>query len=71
VRDRTLRGLYGRYLYGDLCRGRMRSARLRVPRASGDRAEPFSAPGLTSFGEDARGRVYAASLLGAVYRLSA
>ena len=70
VRDRSLRGLYGRYLYGDLCELRLRSVRLSTPRARGDRAEPLRVPfPLVSFGEDGRGRVYAISLSGPVYRL--
>ena len=70
VRDRSLRGLRGRYLYGDLCRRRMRSLRLRAPRVAGDRAESLSVPSpLVSFGEDGRGHVFAISLRGGVYRL--
>jgi glucose/arabinose dehydrogenase len=70
VRDRSLRGLRGRYLYGDLCRLRLRSVRLAMPRASADRAEHLTVPfPLVSFGEDGRGRLYAVSLGGAVLRL--
>jgi glucose/arabinose dehydrogenase len=70
VRDRSLRALRGRYLYGDLCELRLRSAKLAAPRATDDRAERLTVPfPLVSFGEDARGRVYAISLGGAVYRL--
>ena len=72
VRDRSLRGLFGRYLYGDLCRERLFSARLRAPRATGARAERLSVPfPLVSFGEDGRGRVYAVSMRGPVFRLNA
>jgi hypothetical protein len=71
VRDRSLRGLYGRYVYGDLCDSRLRTARLARPRARGDRALGVRVPMLVSFGEDARGRVYAVSLSGPVYRLAA
>jgi glucose/arabinose dehydrogenase len=69
VRHRSLRRLRGRYIYGDLCSGRVRSARLRRPRAIDDRPERLSVPYLVSFGEDARGRLYAISLDGPVYRL--
>ena len=70
VRDRALRGLRGRYLYGDLCQTRLRSVRLGTPQASGDRAEPLTVRfPLVSFGEDARGHLYAVSMAGAVYRL--
>lgn len=70
VHDRSLRGLRGRYLYGDLCQRRVRSLKLRTPRASGDRAEALSVPfPLVSFGEDGRGHVFAISLRGGVFRL--
>jgi glucose/arabinose dehydrogenase len=71
VRDRALGGLYGRYVYGDFCKGELRSVKLSQSRASGDRALPVrKVSSLSSFGEDARGRVYAASLEGPVYRLA-
>ena len=71
VRDRSLGSLFGRYVYGDYCVGRIRSAVLRTSRARRDRATRLRVPSLSSFGEDARGRVYATSLQGPVYRLSA
>jgi hypothetical protein len=72
VRDRSLGSLYGRYVYGDLCKSQMRSVKLgRDGGASGDRTVPgVSISQLVSFGEDARGRVYAASLDGGVFRLA-
>jgi len=33
------------------------------------RREPFNVPGLSSFGEDSRGELYATSLGGQVYKL--
>jgi hypothetical protein len=65
--------LYGRYVYGDFCKGRLRSAKLSPGSASDDAAVPGVATidQLSSFGEDARGRVYATSLSGPVYRLAA
>jgi glucose/arabinose dehydrogenase len=69
VRDARLPSLAGRYLYGDFCTGEVRSARLRLPRAAGDRREPVTVPGLDAFAPDARGRIYAVSVLGPVYRL--
>ena len=69
IRDRSLgRGWTGRYVYGDYCDGTLRVAHLRRPRAS-SRATRLSVDGLVSFGEDGRGRVYAVSLNGPVYRL--
>ncbi len=70
IRDRTLGGLRGAYVYGDLCDPRLRVARLRPGRARGDRALGARVPELVSFGEDARGRVYAVSLAGGVFRLA-
>ena len=69
VRDRALRALRGRYLYGDFCTGAIRSLRPHAPRASGVRTEHVRVPLLSSFGEDRRGRIYATSLNGPVYRL--
>ena len=72
IRDRALgRGLYGRYIYGDLCEGRLRVAALRPGRAKGDRRLGPNVSQLVSFGEDARGRLYAVSLSGGVYRIAA
>jgi glucose/arabinose dehydrogenase len=72
IRDRALgRGIYGRYVYGDLCDGRLRVAALRRGRARADRALGPSVSQLVSFGEDSIGRVYAVSLGGAVYRIAA
>jgi hypothetical protein len=70
VRDRSLRGLYGRYLYGDLCNPRIYSVKLSRGRATGRRATGLSVNQLVSFGEDATGHVYAVSLGGSVYRLA-
>jgi glucose/arabinose dehydrogenase len=71
VRDRGLgSGLYGRYVYGDLCDPSLRVVSFRGGRASGDRALGPRVSQLVSFGEDARGRIYAVSLDGPVYRLA-
>ena len=70
VRDRALGSLYGRYVYGDFCDSALRSAKLLPGRAEGDRRIGLHVPALSSFGEDARGRVYAVSLNGPVYRLA-
>jgi glucose/arabinose dehydrogenase len=69
VRDPALAGLAGRYVFGDFCRGRIESARLGRRGAFAVRESSLEVPNLSSFGEDARGRVYAVSLGGAVYRL--
>ncbi|MDP9401011.1 MAG: PQQ-dependent sugar dehydrogenase, partial [Actinomycetota bacterium] len=70
VRDRALRALAGRYVYGDFCAGRLRSARLTPGAAQGDAAVGLRVPALSSFGTDARGRVHVVSLEGPVYRLA-
>jgi glucose/arabinose dehydrogenase len=71
VRDSALPALEGRYVYGDYCRGELRSAKLGPGSAKGDRAVGVrTVEQLSSFGEDGRGRVYAMSLSGQVYRLA-
>jgi hypothetical protein len=60
--------LYGRYIYGDLCEGEIRSFCPASPTAS-DRSEGAHVNNLNSFGEDASGRIYAVSGNGTVYRL--
>jgi glucose/arabinose dehydrogenase len=70
IRDPALgRGWTGRYVYGDLCDGTLRVAPFRRPRTS-SRATRLSVENLVSFGEDGRGRVYAVSLNGPVYRIA-
>ncbi|HZI91680.1 MAG TPA: PQQ-dependent sugar dehydrogenase [Thermoleophilaceae bacterium] len=69
VRARNLRRERGRYLYGELCTGQVRSVRLRRPRAVGDRDEGLRVVSLVSFGEDGRGGLYAVSLGGSVFRV--
>jgi glucose/arabinose dehydrogenase len=72
VRDRGVPVLYGRYVYGDFCEGHIRAATLRAGRRVSSKALPLArVQGLSSFGEDAAGRVYATSLNGPVYRLAA
>ncbi len=61
--------LSGRYLYGDLCVGELRSLLPALPFAGGDRSEGVSVANLNSFGEDSCGRLYAVSGDGPVYRL--
>jgi hypothetical protein len=70
VRDRGVPALYGRYVYGDYCNPELRWATLRPGRATAGGKLGLSVPALSSFGEDARGRVYALSLNGGVYRFT-
>jgi glucose/arabinose dehydrogenase len=71
VRDRRLGGLYGRYLYADLCKRAPRSVLLGASGATADRPVKVRMPRAVSFGEDGRGRLYAVGLNGTVYRLRA
>ena len=63
--------LRGRYVYADYCRGQIRSLIPGLPRASDDAS--VGLPGfnaISSFGEDAKGNLYFASLTGGqVYEL--
>ena len=71
VRDSTVPDLAGLYLYGDYCNGWVRSFRY----AGGQATDPRNWPalvvggGLSSFGEDARARVYLTTLSGRLYRI--
>ena len=70
IRDRSVRGsrYEGRYVYGDLCHTELRIAHLKRPRAS-TRGTGLHVSDLVSFGEDSRGRVYAVSMGGPIYRI--
>jgi glucose/arabinose dehydrogenase len=70
IRDPSLRGTrwFGRYVYGDLCNPGLRLAFLKRPTAP-TRSSGLRVSNLVSFGEDGRGRVYAVSLSGPVYRI--
>jgi glucose/arabinose dehydrogenase len=71
-RGKAIPSFRGRYIYGDYCEGTIWSLRSsRGKLSSGPRREPFTVPGLSSFGEDAAGEIYATSLdNGTVYKLS-
>jgi glucose/arabinose dehydrogenase len=63
VRDARLQSLFGRYVYADFCEGDIRSLSPSTRRARGDRSAGLPRqPGISSFGEDARGRIYVANL---------
>ncbi len=71
VRDRSLPTLYGRYLYGDLCVGELRSFTPRPGKpATDDVGLGPEVDRLASFGEGADGTVYAVSIAGPVYELT-
>ena len=66
----SVRALRGRYVFGDYCSGRIWSLRIANGRARGVRRERLTVPGLASFGEDARGELYAVSIgLDRLFRL--
>lgn len=69
VADRSLRGLYGKYVYADLCEGQLRSLVPHLKRASDDHKLGLAVASPSSFGEDDRHHLYVASLEGPVYRL--
>ena len=69
VADRSLRSLYRRYVYADLCEGQLRSLVPHLKRAGGDRKLGLAVSSPTSFGEDDAHHVYVASLEGPVFRL--
>jgi glucose/arabinose dehydrogenase len=71
VRDPGLPQLKGRYVYGDYCEPTVRSLIPAIPEARNDRPVGVSVESLVSFGEDSGGRIYAVSLNGPVYRLTA
>jgi glucose/arabinose dehydrogenase len=62
--------LAGRYFYGDYCSGTIWSMRMRAGKLTTPRREGYKIPGLTSFGEDARGGLYAVTERGVVYRIA-
>ncbi len=68
ARDPSLGATTGRYLYGDLCTGEIRSFELANPNGT-DRSEGLTVGGLVSFGEDSCGRIYAVAQTGVVSRL--
>ena len=70
VRDRALPSLRGRYLYGDYCRGELRSFIPTVTGARGDAPLGLHVDALSCFGEAPDGRVFACSLDGGVYRIA-
>ena len=69
-RGRRIRGLRGAYLYGDYCAGWIRAARWSGGKVASQRDLGLQVPGLSSFGIDADGELYALSLGGDLYRIA-
>jgi glucose/arabinose dehydrogenase len=61
----------GRYFYGDNCSGKIRTLRVVGGRARSARTESFRLGGISSFGEDENGELYAVTLDGRVWKLAA
>ncbi len=70
VQDPDLPSLEGRQLYGDFCDPTVRSFQVEGGRAADVRPLGIEVPVLSSFGVDARHRIYVTSLSGPVYRLA-
>jgi glucose/sorbosone dehydrogenase len=70
ARGHAPRAVAGRYVYGDVCSGRIWSAAFDgTVLSDGARVRAPRIGYLVSFGEDARGRLYAVSFQGALWRL--
>jgi glucose/arabinose dehydrogenase len=70
IRDASLKAWRGRYVFGDYCRGVIQTAPTTGKRKWKVSDSKLKVESLSSFGEDARGRVYVTSLDGPVYRLA-
>jgi glucose/arabinose dehydrogenase len=69
-RGESIPDLYGAYVFADFCLGNLEALRLQDGRVVDHRVLGPVVPNLSSFGEDARGELYAMSLGGALYRLA-
>jgi glucose/arabinose dehydrogenase len=70
-RGQARRAERGRYVYGDYCSGTIWSFRIARGAATGLRREPIRIDGgLSSFGENVRGELFATALDGTIYRLT-
>ncbi len=69
-RGESIPGLYGAYVFADFCLGQLEALRLQDGRVVDHRRLGPVVPNVSSFGEDARGELYAMSLGGGLYRLA-
>jgi len=69
ARDPRIPELTGRYLFGDLCSGKVTALLVEEGKVSASGDLGLEIPELTSFGIDGLGRIYVMSLQGGVYRL--
>ena len=68
-RGHEIPDLYGAYVFGDYCIGRLEAIRLEGGRVVEHRSLGPVVQGLSSFGEDARGELYVMSLGGVVSKI--
>jgi glucose/arabinose dehydrogenase len=69
VRDQSMPALYGRYLYSDLCVGKILALAPRLRRVRHAHRTGLRVNTPVSFGDDSLGHLYVVSLDGPVYRL--
>jgi glucose/arabinose dehydrogenase len=69
-RGKALKGVQGRYFFGDYCSGKIWSLVEKGGKATQVKLYPFTVNQLTSFGENARGEIFLVSQSGTIYRLS-
>ena len=69
LHDPRLPSLDGYFLYSDLCGGEVRALKVENGALAADKDLNVNVPGADSFGMDALGRAYVASVNGPVYRL--
>lgn len=70
-RGKKIPTLAGRYFYGDFCQGTIWSLRVKGGKAKGKKRHGFRVGSLSSFGENAQGELFLASLSGSIFRLTA
>ncbi len=68
-RGKKIPNLWGAYVFGDFCVGRLRAFVLRNNAATNSRFLGPTVDSLSSFGQDASGELYAMSLNGPLYRI--
>jgi len=68
-RGQAIPGLTGAYVFGDYCQGELRAIRQSGGRVTEEADLGRGVDGLSSFGQDAAGELYALSLGGSVFRI--
>jgi glucose/arabinose dehydrogenase len=68
-RGSAIPDLYGAYVFGDFCLGKLEALRLRSTKVNDQAFLGPSVPSLSSFGQDAKGELYVMSLDGGLYEL--